>query len=223
MAANHTVFLYCRILVPDNGRGGKVERHDDNLSRRLHALYHELAMPRARSSRPLVERLPHIAIRDLVAVIPRRNPHEVYCLDSFGLRYREKVLVSTHAIKVGHQQFRVRWIKTGFGRHRPLLICTCGRSTYYLYDWHGQYACKHCHRAHYLCQRISKTRNKLWQAARLRLELNGLPNDYKLPARPRGRDRKTYLRLRDRIGSLELKARKAQKREFDTRLFAYHL
>jgi hypothetical protein len=179
---------------------------------------------KAPSNRPIVERLPNIAIKDLVAVIPRRNPNEIYCLDSFGLRYGgTKILVSSHAIKVGNQQFRIKWVKTGFGRHRPLLVCACGRATYYLYDCHGRYACKHCHRAHYLCQRLSKSRQRLWKAARLRLLLNGLPSDHKIPPKPRGQHRKTYLRLYDRIAQLEAKARKARKRIIDSRYFAYHL
>jgi hypothetical protein len=171
-----------------------------------------------------VERLPHIAIKDLVDKIPCDNPNAVYQLNAFGIGYGgAKILVSTHAIKVNHQQFRVRWIKTHFGRPRPLLICTCGRSTYYLYENHGRYACRHCHKAEYLCQHLSKARNKLWQAARLRIELNGSPDRYAIPPRPRGKHRKTYLRLYDRISQLEAKARKARKREFDTRYFAYHL
>jgi hypothetical protein len=78
-------------------------------------------------------------------------------------------------------------------------------------------------KADYLCQRISKSRQRLWKAARLRIELNGSPNGYAIPSRPRGQHRKTYLRLYDRISQLEAKARKARKREFDTRYFAYHL
>jgi hypothetical protein len=63
----------------------------------------------------------------------------------------------------------------------------------------------------------------LWKAARLRIQLNGLPTDYKIPPKPRGQHRKTYLHIYDRIAQLEAKARKARKREFDTRLYAYHL
>jgi hypothetical protein len=171
-----------------------------------------------------VERLPHIAIKNLVDKIPRDNPNAVYQLNAFGIGYGgAKILVSTHAIKIDQQQFRIRWVKTYFGRHRPLLVCTCGRATYYLYDLHGRYACRHCHKADYLCQRISKSRQRLWKAARLRIQLNGLPTDYKIPSRPRGRHRKTYLLVHDRISQLEAKARKAKKREFDTRVYAYHL
>jgi hypothetical protein len=188
-------------------------------------------MPRHSSKRPIVEWLPYIAIKDLVEVIPRRNPNEVYCLDSFGLRYGgAKLRVSTHALEVastnGNKQvFRIKWVRTGMGKHRPLIVCSCGRSYQQLYysDREGRWACRRCLRAHYLCQRISKARNKLWQAARLRIELNGAPSDHKIPPRPRGQHRKTYLQLYDQIAQLEAKARRARKREFDIKLFAYHL
>jgi hypothetical protein len=183
---------------------------------------------RKRSNRPIVERLPHIAIKDIAKVIPRNNPNAVYCLDSFGLRYPGKVSLTTHSIKITDaaivpQCFRLAWFKTGGKRQQPVIVCSCRRNTKILYYYQGRYACRRCHKADYLCQRISKSRRKLWQAARLRIELNGSPSDYKLPARPRGRHRKRYLRLTDRIASLEQKARKARKREFDSRYFAYHL
>ena len=181
------------------------------------------------SNRPLVERLPHIAIKDIAKVIPRNNPNAVYQLDSFGLRYPGKVMLSTHSIKITDaaivpQCFRIVWFKTGGKRQQPVIVCSCRRNTKILYYYQGRYACRYCHGpADYVSQRLSKSRRKLWQAARLRLQLNGLPSDYKLPARPRGRHRKQYLQVVDRIAHLEAKARKARKREFDTRLYAYHL
>jgi hypothetical protein len=182
------------------------------------------------SSRPIIERLPHIGIKDIVDKIRRDNPHAVYCLDSFGLRFGGgRVRVCNYALEVtptnGYKQvFRTKWVKTYFGRHRPLFVCSCCRLNYQiLFEYHGRWACRRCHKAEYLSQHLCSTRQKLWQAARLRIQLNGLPTDYKLPPRPRGRHRKRYLRLTDRIASLEQKARKARKREFDTRTFAYHL
>jgi hypothetical protein len=131
-------------------------------------------MPRHSSKRPIVERLPYIAIRDLVDKIPRDNPNAVYCLDSFGLRYGgTKILVSAHAIKVDHQQFRIKWIKTYFGGPRPLLVCTCGRARQLLYEYYGRWACRHCLKATYLSERISHSRQRLWQAARIRLKNGG--------------------------------------------------
>jgi hypothetical protein len=180
------------------------------------------------SNRPIVERLPYIAIRDIAKLIPRHNPHLTVNPDAYGWRYPGKVLLSTHSIKITDaaivpQCFRLAWFKTGKGRHQPVIVCSCHRNTKVLYFYNGRYACKHCHRAHYYCQRISKGRQRLWKAARLRIQLNGLPTDYKIPPKPRGQHRKTYLRLYDQIAQLEAKARKARNREFDTRLYAYHL
>jgi hypothetical protein len=186
-------------------------------------------MRRTPSSRPTIERLPYIAIRDLVDKIPRDNPHAVYQLDSFGLRYGgAKVLLSVNGIKITDaaivpQCFRLEWIKSFRGQKRPLIVCQCRRKAKMLYFHQGRYACRRCHNAEYFGQHISKSRNKLWKAARLRIELNGAPNDYKLPPRPRGRHRKRYLQLTDHIASLEQQARKARKREIDVRLYAYHL
>jgi hypothetical protein len=207
--------------------GAEAKRRDDDLSGPCwHALY--LVAMRKHSIRPMVERLPYIAIRDIAKLIPHHNPHAVYQLDSFGLRYPGKVMLSTHSIKVTDagiipQCFRLAWIKTGMGKQRPLIVCQCRRNAQILYFHQGRYACRRCHRAEYQSQHLSKARNRLWQAARLRIELNGLPSDYKLPPRPKGQRRKTYLRLTDRISQLELQARNARKREIDTSLYAYHL
>jgi hypothetical protein len=183
---------------------------------------------RRHSNRPLVERLPYIAIRDIAQLIPRRDPNLSINPDAYSWRYPEKVLLSTHSIKITDagivpQCFRLVWFKTGKGRHQPVIVCSCRKNTKILYFYNGRYACRRCHKAGHLCQRLSKGRSRLWQAARIRLRLNGLATDYKLPPKPRGRHRKQYLQAVDRIVHLEAKARKARKREFDTRLFAYHL
>jgi hypothetical protein len=166
--------LFCRRFAFKARCSWPIKDAGDNDRRgRDRALHHKLTAMRHSSKRPIIERLPHIAIKDIAKVIPRNNPNAVYCLDNFGLRYGGvKVLVSTHAIRVDHQQFRIKWVRTGFGRHRPLLICgDCKRSYQRLYEYHGRYACKHCHKADYLCQRLSKGRQRLWKAARLRTSL----------------------------------------------------
>jgi hypothetical protein len=183
---------------------------------------------RRSSNRPIVERLPCIRIKDICGLIPRHNPHITVNPDAYGWRYPGKVLIPTHSIKITDvaivpQCFRLTWFKTGKGKHQPVIVCSCRKNTKVLYYYQGRYACRHCHKADYLCQRISKARTRLWQAARLRLQLNGSPTDYKLPPRARGRHRKRYLQLTDRIAGLEQKARKARKRDFDIRLYAYHL
>ena len=180
------------------------------------------------STRPIIERLPHIAIKDIAKLIPRHNPHLTVNPDAYGWRYPGKVLLSAHSMKITDaaivpQCFRFAWIKTGMGKPRPLIVCQCRRTVQILYFYQGRYACRRCHRAEYQSQHLSKARTRLWQSARLRLQLNGLPTDYKIPPKPRGQHRKTYLRLYDRISQLEAKARKARKREIDIKLYAYHL
>jgi hypothetical protein len=182
---------------------------------------------RTLSRRPIIERLPCLRLKDIVGLIPRRDPHLTVNPDCYGWRYPGKVSISNANIKISDaaivpQCFKLAWFKTGKGRHQPLIVCSCRRNTKILYFYHGRYACRHCHCADYQSQRLSKSRQRLKKAARLRIQLNGLPTDYKIPPRPRGQHRKTYLRLSDRISQLEAKARKARKRDFDARLYAYH-
>ena len=221
--------LFCYRFAFHPRRSGPIKDAGDNdRRRRVHALHHKLTAMRRSSNRPIVERLPYIRIRDIAPLIPRHNPTLTCNPDAYGWRYPGKVMLSMNGIKITDaaivpQFFRFAWFKTGKGRHQPVIVCGCRRNTKVLYYHQGRYACRRCHKADYLCQRISKARNKLWQAARLRLQLNGSPTDYKLPSRPRGRHRKQYLQAIDRIASLEQQARKARKREFDIKLYAYHL
>ena len=165
--------LHCRHLVLVDDSGASTDHHDNDFFGRSG---HEIHRPmRRHSNRPLVERLPCVRIRDIAKVIPRRNPHEVYCLDSFGLRYPGKVLLSMNGIKITDaaivpQFFRLAWVRTA-GKPRPLIVCQCRRKAQILYFYSGRYACKHCHKADYLCQHLSKGRQKLWQSARLRLQM----------------------------------------------------
>jgi hypothetical protein len=182
---------------------------------------------RRSSNRPIIERLPYLAIRDIAKLIPRHNPDIQTNPDAYGWRYPGKVMLSRDSIRISDAaivpQCFSAWIRTGFGKHRPLIICHCRRKAQILYFYQGRYACRHCHKATYLSERVSHLQGKLWQSARLRIALNGLPNEYALPRKPRGQHRKTYQRVTDQIAHLEAKARKARKREIDTRCIAYHL
>ena len=183
---------------------------------------------RRSSNRPIIERLPYLAIRDIAKLIPRHNPDIRTNPDAYHWRYPGKVMLSMHNIKITDaaivpQCFPLKWVKTGFGRPRPLIVCQCRRNTQVLYFCQGRYACRYCHNATYLSKRTSHLQERLWQAARRRIEINSLPDDYKLPPRPKGMHVKKYLALCDKIAKLEAGARKARKRGFDPRLFAYHL
>jgi hypothetical protein len=182
---------------------------------------------RKRSNRPLVERLPYIAIRDIAKLIPRHNPTITVNPDAYGWRYPGKVLISTLGLKItdhgAPQLFKFKWVRIGLGKQRLGIVCQCRRTTHRLFYWQGRYACRHCQKADYLCQHLSGGRKRLWQAARLRLQLNGSPNDYALPKRPKGKHRKHYLHAIDKIASLEQKLHNLRNRTIDVRCFAYHI
>jgi hypothetical protein len=181
-----------------------------------------------RSNRPIVERLPHIAIKDIAKLIPRHNPNITVNPDAYGWRYPGKVLLSAHGIKIiDHgvpQFFKFTRVSIGLGKQRLEIACQCGRNTKRLFYHHGRYACRFCHGpADYLCQHLSAGRNRIWKAARLRLQLNGAPTDYALPKRPKGKNRKHYLKTIDEIARLEQNAHKLHNRTIDSRYFAYHI
>jgi hypothetical protein len=182
---------------------------------------------RKRSNKPIVERMPCIRLKDIRELIPRHNPHITVNPDAFSWRYPGKVLVSAHGIKITDhgvpQFFKFTRISVGLGKHVLAIVCQCGRNTKRLFYHHGRYACRHCHKADYLIQHLSPGRRKIWKSARKRLEWNGSPTDYALPKRPKGKNRKHYLKAIDEIASLEQKAHKLRNRTIDSRYFAYHI
>jgi hypothetical protein len=183
---------------------------------------------RRSSNRPIVERLPHIAIKDIAKVIPRNNSNAVYCLDSFGLRYPGKVMLSTNGIKITDaaivpQFFRFAWVRTA-GKPRPLIVCQCRRKAQILYFYGGRYACKHCHRAQYVSERQSKAGRKLWKAAKKRIEIDSFPSRfYSLSSKPKGKHHKKYARLVAEIQHLEQQTKHSRIKDFDIKSLAYHL
>jgi hypothetical protein len=182
---------------------------------------------RTRSTRPLVERLPCIRLKDICKLIPRHNPNLTCNPDAYRWRYPGKVLLSAHGLKITEhgapQLFKFTWTRIGLGKQRLEIVCQCRRNTKILYYYHGRYGCRFCHKADYLCQHLSAGRKRIWKASRLRLQLNGLPTDYALPKRPKGKNRKHYLQAIDKIASLEQKAHKLRNRTIDPTYFAYHI
>ena len=183
------------------------------------------------SNRPIVERLPHIAIKDLVKAIPRDDPNLVYCLDSFGLRFGgARVRVCSYALEITNasgfkQIFRIRWIRTGFGRPRPLLVCaSCGKAYQLLYEYYGHWACRRCLKATYLSERISHSRQRLWKAAKKRVQINSIPSRFhSISPKAKGRHSKKYARLVTEIQRLEQQAKHSRIKDFDIKALAYHL
>jgi hypothetical protein len=173
-----------------------------------------------------------ININDLRRVIPR-YADEICEPDTFGLKYPGiRLRLSTFTLEIVDcfdrvQCFRIRWARTGFGHHRPILLCnSCGRGAIRLFFRYGTYACRHCHRALYASQKNNQLGRKRLAAAKLRLvELGGLPDiNEPFPPKPKWTRRRTYQRIRNEIQALEADAKTRRFRKpMATQLFAYHV
>src|SRR5215831_15995006 len=181
-----------------------------------------------KKSRPTIELMPSISIHDLRHVTPRY--HGKVIEPDVSLKYPElaylRLSASTLEImgRSGHvQRFRIVWIRTGFGRHRAVLVCSCGCGATRLFARYGAYACKACHRAVHMCQRQSSRGRKRLRACKLRLDLGGWPDvNEALAPRAKGKHRRAYQRLRGQVQALEAAiGSKRFRRPLDTRIFAY--
>ena len=124
------------------------------------------------------------------------------------------------------QRFRIVWIRTGFGRHRPVLVCSsCGGGAIRLFGRYGSYACRFRHRALYASQKYDQNGRKRLKASKLRLDLGGLPDiNEPFPPKPKWTRRRTYQRIRNEIQALEAKAKQTRfRKDIDIRTFAYHV
>jgi hypothetical protein len=222
LAALQPLRLHC-LLSP--GRNKRLRQRPLWLGRPATSRFDMRRMP---STRPIIERLPYIAIKDLVGIIPRRNPHEVYCLDTLGWRYPGKIALTANGIRVVDaaivpQFFPFAWVRTA-GKPRPLIVCQCRRKAQVLYFYQARYACKHCHRAQYVSERQSKAGRKLWKAAKKRIEINSIPSRrHSLSPKTKGKHRKKYARLIAEIQHLEQQAIHSRIKDFDIKALAYHL
>jgi hypothetical protein len=176
-----------------------------------------------------IELLPSISIHDLRHAIPRNHSTYTYQND---FRYPhisridltcQDIAITDRADRV--QTFNIKWVKTYFGPHRAVFICTCGRGAIKLFCHYGTYKCRWCHRAIYSSQRNNSQGRKRLAAGKLRVQLGSLPNINE-PLVPKGKwtHRKTYQRLRNQVQALEARAKQTPFRKpVDTGVFAYHL
>src|SRR5262245_24407359 len=182
--------------------------------------------------RPTIELMPAININELRHAIPRYhgqvNEPDV-SLKYPGLAY---LRLSASCLEImgcnGYvQRFRIVWIRTGLGRHRPILVCSsCGGGAIRLFGHYGNYACRYCHRALYASQKYDQFGRKRLQASKLRLtRLDGWPDIHEaLPAKPKWTRRRTYQRISKEIQVLEAQAKQTRfRKEIDIRTFAYHV
>jgi hypothetical protein len=185
---------------------------------------------RRKSSPPVIELMPSVSINELRRGIPTN--YGTYTQPDVSLKYPQigRLRLTIDSIEIvdrfGRKQvFRIRWARTYFGRPRPIIECTCTRRAIKLFSKFGTYACRKCHGAVYTSQRQDGKGRKRFKAAKLRLELGGLPNNKEaLPAKRKWAHRRRYQRLRSQVQALEAAIKpKRFRKPIDIRIFAYHL
>jgi hypothetical protein len=124
------------------------------------------------------------------------------------------------------QRFPIEWIRTGFGKHRAILVCTtCHGGAIRLFGHYGNYACRFCHKAIYASQHLDAITRKRLQAAKLRLKLGSLPDITEpVPPKCKWKHRSTHNKARKQLDRLETLIKTYRfKKPLSTQLFAYHV
>src|SRR5262249_19219793 len=183
--------------------------------------------------RALVELTPHININDLCRLdaFPNNWNTRNYLAQPFKYPFVKSLVIWRQNIEINHhsgytQRIALHWIRTGFGRPRPIFVCDqCSYGARKLFLRYGHLACRHCHKLSYASRQRDHNGRKRLIACRLRLQLGGLPNINELmPPKAKWTRRRTYQRIRNEIQALEAKARTQRfKKPLSTQLFAYHI
>lgn len=99
----------------------------------------------------------------------------------------------------------IEWTPCHYGGQRPWFICPaegCGRRVAILYSG-THFACRHCHRLAYACQRENPVNRRLLRIDKIREQLGWEPGMLSDTGRkPKGMHWKTYFRLRDTLDDL---------------------
>jgi len=182
--------------------------------------------------RPIVELMPYVNISDLIRqrVFPD-NYYDAHTLRmTFKYPWAESLVIRRQYIEFKHvcgynQRVGIHWARTGFGKPRPLFICECGYGARRLFFKYGSLACRECHKLSYASQQQDVITRKRLSAAKLRLQLGGLPDiNEPLPAKLKWKHRKRYQALRNQIHNLEASIKTYPFRKpLSTKLFAYHV
>jgi len=102
------------------------------------------------------------------------------------------------------QVITITWEDCRFGGRRPFFCCPgCAERTLHLY-YLGQFSCRACHQLSYPSQRLRQSDRAQHRANKIRVRLGGLPGWYRLPKRPKGMHRRTYLRLISQIAEADI-------------------
>jgi|SRR6516165_2211956 hypothetical protein len=157
--------------------------------------------PRRRTPRVLIDNLTYVDIRSL----GRRkqfppNWHDVYSYDT-GLLYPGIKTIRTTRAKIAiefyggtNQTIPVKWYRPGFGGHRAVGKCQCGRSAFRFYKLHSRLVCKRCTGGLYASQRRNSDSRAYISLARLKTFMHGLP---------KGTHAQTYTRLEQQKEQLQ--------------------
>src|SRR5262249_6676830 len=134
--------------------------------------------PKRSEPRGMVELTPCIDIHDLVRqrVFPDTNYERWTLQMDFKYPFLKSLVISRQTIEFNHilrytQRVGLHWIRTHFGRSRPIFICECGYGVRRLYFRHGHLACKHCHRLIHASQACSREKRPCLQAQRMHMFL----------------------------------------------------
>ena len=189
--------------------------------------------PKRSEPRAIIERTPHINISDLIRqrVFPD-NYYDEHILEMpFKYPWAKSLVISRRNIVFAHrieynQRVGIHWAKTGFGKPRPLFICSqCCRGAQRLFFKYGSLACQECHKLSYASRQRDYNGRKRLQAAKLRLQLGSLSTlNEPLPAKPKWQRWPIYIRITNNIQALETQAKAQQfKKPIDTKLLACHI
>jgi hypothetical protein len=131
--------------------------------------------PKRSEPKPLIELTPNIDTGELCRqrAFPENN-YERWTLEMpFKYPFVKNLVISRQIIEVNHhlgytQRIGIHWIRTGFGRPRPIFICECGYGFRRLFFRCGHLACKDCHGLTYASRALGKRTRPILQAIRLR-------------------------------------------------------
>ena len=125
---------------------------------------------RRTASRPIAENLLSINVNDLK--IPRN--YAIVTLPNVGFRYPQlaSMRLTYHSVEVTHstgrtQHFKLKPIKTGFGRPCYAFVCSCGRPVIQLYFRYASLACRRRSNAVHASQTLNKQTRPILKAHRL--------------------------------------------------------
>jgi hypothetical protein len=189
--------------------------------------------PRNAEPRPIVELTPHIDIHDLCRwnVFPR-DWNKAHILEMpFRYPFIKTLVISRKTIEINlilgyTERVALHWVRTGFGKPRPIFVCgDCRGGARRLFFRGGHLACRHCHGMNYASQQRDRNGRKRLGASKLRLKLGGLPDiNEPIALKPKWTHRKTYQHIRNRLHTLETSINSHRfKNPFGTKILAYYL